>query len=171
MKTLIEIVTDEGDLVLDYHLGSGTTCAVAHKLKRRYIGIEQMDYLNTLTVPRLQKVIAGDEVGISKTVKWSGGGSFVYCELLNHTEAFVKAVMNYIGHNKGEQEFLKYAGLMMKYNINIDELKKVDKAELRTHILYLIDKNMLYVPLSEIENKDYAIDKKTITLNQKLYHP
>lgn len=73
--------TNEGDIVLDYHLGSGTTGAVAHKMNRQYIGIEQMDYIETVSVERLKKVIAGEQGGISKDVEWQGGGSFVYCEL------------------------------------------------------------------------------------------
>ena len=63
IKDIIEISCKENDLIMDFHLGSGTTCAVAHKMKRRYIGIEQMDYINTVTVPRLEKVINGDRGG------------------------------------------------------------------------------------------------------------
>ena len=71
----------EGDTILDFHLGSGTTAAVAHKMGRRYIGIEQMDYIEDIVVERLKKVINGEQGGISKAVNWQGGGSFVYCEL------------------------------------------------------------------------------------------
>ena len=74
LQRIIEISTQEGDLVLDYHLGSGTTCAVAHKMGRRYIGIEQMDYVEDIVVERLKKVIAGEQGGISKSVDWQGGG-------------------------------------------------------------------------------------------------
>ncbi|MDR4840093.1 site-specific DNA-methyltransferase, partial [Klebsiella quasipneumoniae] len=74
IQRCIESCTKEGDLVLDFHLGSGTTAAVAHKMGRRYIGIEQMDYINEITVPRLQKVIDGEQGGISKDVDWQGGG-------------------------------------------------------------------------------------------------
>ncbi|HVG42425.1 MAG TPA: site-specific DNA-methyltransferase, partial [Chitinophagaceae bacterium] len=68
LKRIIEMTTKEGDLVLDYHLGSGTTAAVAHKLNRRYIGIEQLDYGENDSTVRLQNVIRGDATGISKTV-------------------------------------------------------------------------------------------------------
>lgn len=57
---LIQAVTSENDIVLDFFCGSGTTCAVAHKIKRRYIGIEQMDYINTVIVKRLRKITNGD---------------------------------------------------------------------------------------------------------------
>lgn len=63
LNFIIFSCTNTNDLIMDFHLGSGTTCAVAHKMKRRYIGIEQMDYINTVTVPRLEKVINGDRGG------------------------------------------------------------------------------------------------------------
>jgi adenine-specific DNA-methyltransferase len=61
LQRIIEMSTEKGDIVLDYHLGSGTTCAVAHKMGRQYIGIEQMDYVETIAVERLKKVIGKSE--------------------------------------------------------------------------------------------------------------
>ncbi|MDD2399068.1 MAG: site-specific DNA-methyltransferase [Sulfurovum sp.] len=81
IKRIIELSTQPSDLVMDYHLGSGTTAAVAHKMGRQYIGIEQMDYIEDVTVERLKKVIDGEQGGISKSVEWQGGGEFVYMEL------------------------------------------------------------------------------------------
>ncbi len=81
MYEIIDVFTQKNDLVLDFHLGSGTTAAVAHKMGRRYIGIEQMDYIETIAVERLKKVIQGEQGGISKAVKWNGGGDFIYAEL------------------------------------------------------------------------------------------
>ncbi|WP_140296159.1 DNA methyltransferase, partial [Vibrio parahaemolyticus] len=70
-----------GDIVVDFFMGSGTTQAVAHKMNRQYVGIEQMVYVQDTTLPRLKSIISGDQNGISKEVNWQGGGSFVYCEL------------------------------------------------------------------------------------------
>lgn len=70
------IASHEGDLVLDSFLGSGTTAAVAHKMARRYIGIEMGDHARTHCLPRLEKVIAGEQGGISAAVGWQGGGGF-----------------------------------------------------------------------------------------------
>lgn len=82
IKRIIEIATDSPeDTVLDFHLGSGTTAAVAHKMGLHYIGIEQLDYGENDSRVRLQNVISGDATGISQIVQWKGGGSFVYCEL------------------------------------------------------------------------------------------
>ena len=89
---IINMSTEENDLVLDYHLGSGTTAAVAHKMGRQYIGIEQMDYIESIAVQRLQKVMAGEQGGISQAVSWQGGGNFVYLELKTHNQAFIKRI-------------------------------------------------------------------------------
>ena len=82
IELLISFFTNPGDLVLDFFAGSGTTAAVAHKMGRRWITIEQMDYVETITKVRLQKVLDGEQGGVSKNHKWQGGGSFVYFELL-----------------------------------------------------------------------------------------
>jgi len=81
IQRIFEISTDPGDFVLDSFLGSGTTAAVAHKMGRRYIGIEAGDHAMTHCVPRLQKVIAGEQGGISESVDWQGGGGFRFYRL------------------------------------------------------------------------------------------
>src|SRR5699024_73483 len=89
LQRIITLGSDENDIVLDFFMGSSTTQAVAHKMNRRYIGIEQMDYINTVSVPRLQKVIEGEQGGISKDVEWQGGRSFVYVELMEKNRGFL----------------------------------------------------------------------------------
>ena len=81
LQRIIDMATKEGDLVLDFFAGSGTTGAVAHKMNRRWIMIEQMDYIETIAKVRMQKVINGEQGGVSKNHKWQGGGSF---ECLNY---------------------------------------------------------------------------------------
>lgn len=93
IKDILQISTIENDIVLDFFMGSGTTAAVAHKMNRQYIGIEQMDYIETVSVERLKKVIDGEQGGISKDVNWTGGGSFVYCELKNDAQDFKNTVL------------------------------------------------------------------------------
>lgn len=89
LRILIALVTKEGDLVMDFFAGTGTTCAVAHKMNRQYIGIEILDYGENGPVARLKNVINGDKTGISKKVGWKGGGSFVYCELLKRNGKYI----------------------------------------------------------------------------------
>ena len=81
LERIIHIATNPGDLVLDSFLGSGTTAAVAHKMGRRYIGVEMGEHAVTHCVPRLQKVIGGEQGGISKSVGWQGGGGFRFYRL------------------------------------------------------------------------------------------
>jgi adenine-specific DNA-methyltransferase len=76
LHRVLTIATNPGDLVLDSFLGSGTTAAVAHKMGRRWIGIEMGGHAVTHCLPRLQKVIEGEQGGISQSVNWQGGGGF-----------------------------------------------------------------------------------------------
>src|SRR5699024_6068797 len=92
IQRIMQLSTNENEIVLDFFMGSATTQAVAHKMNRRYIGIEQMDYINTVSVPRLQKVIEGEQGGISEDVNWQGGGSFVYVELMEKNRGFLKSI-------------------------------------------------------------------------------
>jgi adenine-specific DNA-methyltransferase len=92
ISRIIDIATSKGDIVLDYHVGSGTTAAVAHKMGRQYIGIEQLYYGDNDPMVRLQNVINGDQSGISKSVDWQGGGSFVYANIMNNANMFRERV-------------------------------------------------------------------------------
>ena len=171
IQRILTLATNEGDIVLDNFLGSGTTAAVAHKMKRQYIGVEQMDYIETVTVERLKKVIDGEQGGISKAVNWQGGGSFIYCELAKLNQKFVEEIQT-------ARDFEKLRVLYEKI-IHSDFISyKVDPAELETGIkefaelsldnqkkflIELLDKNMLYVNYSDIDDEDYKIcdaDKK-----------
>lgn len=76
IQEILLVATAEGDIILDSYLGSGTTAAVAHKMGRRFIGIEMGDHAQTHCLPRLEKVIEGEQGGISKSVEWKGGGGF-----------------------------------------------------------------------------------------------
>lgn len=78
IRQIIEIASNEEDYILDCYVGSGTTMTTAHKLNRHYIGIEIGEQMTDIVVKRLNKVIAGEQGGISKSVNWSGGGEFLY---------------------------------------------------------------------------------------------
>lgn len=81
MQRIVHIASNHGDLVLDSFLGSGTTAAVAHKMGRRWIGIEMGDHAETHCKPRLDKVIAGEQGGVSEAVGWTGGGGYRFYRL------------------------------------------------------------------------------------------
>ncbi|GAA7446786.1 hypothetical protein MM0357_12760 [Helicobacter pylori] len=140
ISRILEISTQENDLVLDFFAGSGTTCAVAHKMKRRYIGIEQMDYIETITKERLKKVIEGEQGGISKKCDFKGGGSFVYAELKEVNLEIKKQILN--ANSKSEclkifndlsERFLKRADCKIDeidseefHNLDLNEQKRID---------------------------------------------
>lgn len=102
IKVIIESSTQEGDIVLDFFAGSGTTAAVAHKMGRQWITIEQMDYIDTITKERLKKVLEGEQGGISKSINWQGGGDFVYLELASYNQAYI----DMLGKAKNTDELL-----------------------------------------------------------------
>jgi adenine-specific DNA-methyltransferase len=81
MQRILQIATNPNDLILDSFLGSGTTAAVAHKMGRRWIGIEMGEHAATHCLPRLEKVVAGEQGGISAAVGWAGGGGFRFMRL------------------------------------------------------------------------------------------
>lgn len=177
IQRVIEMSTDEGDIVLDYHIGSGTTCAVAHKMNRKYIGIEQLDYDDNDSVVRLKNVIAGDQSGVSKLVKWQGGGSFIYTELAQANQLFVDKIQD----SKNTKELFKVWDEMKKtaflsYKVktqDIDATKKDFESlsfdDQQKFLISTLDKNLLYVPYSEIEDKTYKISKEDVVLNNKFY--
>lgn len=125
IKRIIGMSTIEGDLVLDSFLGSGTTAAVAHKMGRRWIGIELGEHAYTHSVPRLQKVIDGlDNGGISKEVDWKGGGGFKFYELapsLLEQDSFGNWVIakefdaNMLAHAMAKQEGFTYSPSQTAY--------------------------------------------------------
>lgn len=87
LQRIIKASSDENSIILDYHLGSGTTCAVALKLGRKFLGVEMGEHFYKVVIPRLKKVIAGFQSGISKETEYKGGGAFRYYELESYEEA------------------------------------------------------------------------------------
>lgn len=175
LKRIIEFATEKGDIVLDYHLGSGTTAATAHKMNRQYIGIEQMDYIETIAVERLKKVIAGEQGGISKDVDWQGGGSFVYCELKNDAQEFKNQVQE---ATTSEQlvELLNFAKQSSFLSYRIDpkkmkknEFEKLSLAEQKQILSEIVDNNNLYVNYSDIDDINNGISEVDKKLNREFY--
>ena len=173
IERIITSITQENDIVLDYHLGTGTTAVVAHKMNRQYIGIEQMDYIETVAVERLKKVIDGEQGGISKSVKWQGGGSFVYFELKKYNQTFIEKIeeaknteeLLQIWEQMKAKSFLNYNVDIKKQDEHIDEFKALSLAEQKQHLCEILDKNQLYVNLSSLNDSDFecTVEEKQIT--------
>ena len=177
LKQIIELNTDNLDIVMDYHLGSGTTCAVAHKMGRQYIGIEQLDYGNNDSVVRLTNVISGDTSGISPIVKWKGGGEFVFLELKKYNQLFIeqietakdaKALLK-IWEEMKAKSFLNYNVDIKKHDEHIEEFKALSVSEQKQHLIEILDKNQLYVNLSSLNDKDFAVSKEEMKVTNDFY--
>ncbi len=142
-------------------------------MKRQYIGVEQMDYIEYVSVERLKKVIEGEQCGISKAVDWKGGGSFIYFELKKYNQAFIEkieeakdseALLN-IWEQMKEKSFLNYNVDIKKREEHIEEFKQLALEQQKEHLLELLDKNQLYVNLSSLEDEDFACtdEEKKVT--------
>lgn len=175
IEDILKISSKENDIVLDFFLGSGTTAAVAHKMNRQYIGIEQMEYIESVSVERLKKVIAGEQGGISKDLKWTGGGSFVYCELKNDAQEFKEAIV----HATSTDQLLTLfeqakKSSFLSYRVDPKKLKKQDfeklsLAEQKQILSEIIDNNNLYVNYSDIDDGDYQVSEQDKKLNRSFY--
>ncbi|EFV01748.1 DNA (cytosine-5-)-methyltransferase [Pseudoramibacter alactolyticus ATCC 23263] len=176
IKRILEMATDEGDLVLDFHIGTGTSAATAHKLNRKYIGVEQMVNQIDLILPRLQKVIGGDTAGISKFVEWKGGGSFVYCELLENASTLIEKIQSASEETISEIKSEIYTDERIIPYITRIELEKADEEfnsleleEKKKALISLVDKNKLYVNYSDIDDESYAINESDKAFTKSFY--
>ena len=177
LQRIIEMASDEGDIVLDYHLGTGTTIRAAHKMNRQYIGIEQLTYDEKCDpVSRLKKVLCGDQSGISKDVGWTGGGSFVYCNIKNDANKFREKVqaaddrkMDDLLDEVLHSSFLSYRIDAKNHNIKLGDFHRLSLADKKHILLDLIDNNTLYLNYSEIDDATYKISDEDKKHNKAFY--
>ena len=177
VKSIIEVTTSEGDIVLDFFLGSGTTIAVSHKMKRQYIGVEQMDYIDTLDVPRLQKVINGEQGGVSEDVDWQGGGSFVYCELAKANQQYIdeiesagsKDALNDIWNRMQATGYLNYKINISVVNENATTFQDLSINDQKRFLIECLDKNMLYIPFGDMDSDEYTLNDEDKRLTKEFY--
>ncbi|GAA7027151.1 site-specific DNA-methyltransferase [Helicobacter pylori] len=175
ISRILEISTQENDLVLDFFAGSGTTCAVAHKMKRRYIGIEQMDYIETITKERLKKVIEGEQGGISKKCGFKGGGSFVYAELKEVNLEVKKQILNAKSTSEClkifddlNERFLKRADCKIG-EIHSEEFQNLDLNEQKRICCNLLDSNEDYLNWGDMDEDVWGINEITKKYNEIFY--
>lgn len=173
----IRAITNEGDLILDFFVGSGTTAAVAMKMKRQFIAVDQMDYIESQTLVRLQKVIEGEMGGISKSVNWQGGGSFVYCELAKANEQFMEEIE--VAKNTAELKEIwtkmEKSGYLC-YRLNVASFEKeattfeqLSLENQKRFLMECLDKNLLYVPLSDVDSNEYHLSDEDRRLTKEFY--
>jgi adenine-specific DNA-methyltransferase len=177
LKRILELASEEGDLVMDFHLGSGTTAAVAMKMRRRFIGMEQLDYGANDSITRLKNVVAGDSSGVSKIVKWEGGGSFVSCELGKANQLFVERIsscddaeaLKKIWNEMQERAFLSYRVSVKSINENYSEFDQLPIEDRKKFLIETLDKNLLYIPLSEIDDESFGLSESDRALNRAFF--
>ena len=176
IRSILEISSNPTDLVLDFHLGSGTTAAVAHKMGRRYIGVEQMDYIQDITVERLKKVLEGEQGGISKAQNWHGGGSFVYCELKEDANTLITTIQNATEDTIESVKSSIYADERIVPYLTKQELADADKdfenltlEEKKQVLSKLVDKNKLYVNASDMDDETYQISDADKAFTKSFY--
>ncbi len=196
IKQIIEMSTNEGDLILDFFAGSGTTAAVAHKMHRQWITVEQMDYMETIPVERVKKVVgkkirAGDKLleeieydtgGISESVAWKGGGDFVYCELMQYNEVYMDKIqaaqsskeLVELWRDIAENSFLNWYVNPEIPEDAVNDFIAIGEGENGVNqqkklLVELLDKNQLYVNLSEIDDEDFGISAEDKELNEEFY--
>lgn len=177
LQRILTLATKESDLVLDFFMGSATTQAVAMKMKRRFIGIEQMDYINTVSVERLKKVIDGEQGGISKAVEWQGGGSFVYAELMEKNQGYLKDLLSASDTAELNAVYQRMVndGADFDFRVDLkkfeDEKSELDFEKQKEFLLKIIDKNQLYYQYSEMEDEDVRelVSESDLKFNQEFY--
>ena len=179
LERIILSATNEWDIVLDYHIWTGTTSATAHKLWRQYIGIEQLNYGENDSVIRLQNVINGDQSWISKSVNRQWWWEFIYCELKKYNQDFMDQIQDAkkteellkIWENMKTKSFLNYNVDIAKQDEAIEGFKQLSLEQQKQALVELLDKNQLYVNLSEINDEDFEVSKEDKKLNDLFYNP
>ncbi|MGN0005987.1 MAG: DNA methyltransferase [Candidatus Gastranaerophilaceae bacterium] len=176
LQRVIEMCTDEQDIVLDFHFGTGTTGAVAQKINRQWIGIEQLNYGEIDSVKRIEKVIKGDTTGISKDVNWQGGGSFVYCELKELNQKFVDEIkiandkkLNELYNSIINSEFISYKAEINKLKDSEQEFEQLSIDDKKKFLIEVLDKNMLYVNYCDIDDNDFEITEQEKAFTKSFY--
>ena len=174
---IIKLFTNENDIVLDYFSGSGTTGAVALKLKRHFICCEQMDYINSITYPRLVNTINGEKGGISQSSKWNGGGSVVFFELkelnqyyidkVNKAGSYVQLVelFNIVSHSN----FISTKVSPKTLDSSVESFEQLSLEDKRKLLIQLLDLNMLYVNYSDIDDEEYQVSDGDKSFNRSFY--
>lgn len=172
IKHLLKIVDNKNAIVLDFFAGSGTTAHATLDLNkedggnRLFVLIEQMDYVETLTVERMKRA----------TKHFNFNSGFVYLELLELNQLFIsrikkangKAQLIDIWKEMLEKAFLGYRASDSKL-LETKTIEKLSETDLKKFLLDAIDNNMLYVPVTEIEDTDYGVDSVTLEYNKQFF--
>ncbi|WP_054007017.1 DNA methyltransferase [Cypionkella psychrotolerans] len=175
IERIVHLATNEGEIVLDFFAGSGTTAAVAQKMRRRWIAVEQMDYIEELTSARLKKVLAGEPGGISKAQAWNGGGSFIYAELASFNVSFAAQITDAVDTAAllAVYDAMQATGYL-RHDIDLTKFDTKDFAALpladQKHVLMdCLDANHLYVNLGSLGDEAFQISEEDAKATRAFY--
>lgn len=182
---IMQLTTNEGDLVLDYHLGSGTTAAVALKCNRRFIGVEQIDYGENDSYQRLKNVVGirrgncieYDSRGVSSETGWHGGGSFVYLELKRYNQLFIDEIekaqttgeLIAIWEQMKARAFFRFNVEMQKMDDDMEGFKALTLEEQKQMLCSLLDMNQLYVNCSDMDDAEAGVTEEEKRITKTFY--
>ena len=177
ISRILELCTDENDIVLDFFAGSGTTGAVALKMKRQFIMCEQMDYIERTTKKRLINVINGEARGVSTNMGWQGGGSFVYCELAKLNQNYIERIQTATNDDtlSAIWKEMQGTGFISSYvnpkdiNPNAPDFQSLSFMDKQKLFIALLDKNQLYVNYCDIDDEDFAISEEDRAFTHSFY--
>lgn len=177
IRRIVEMASNPGDIVLDFFAGSGTTAAVVHKLGRQFITCDQLDSQIEMSLKRLKKVVDGDQSGISKFVNWQGGGRFVYCELAKANQQFVEGIeaaetreaLTAIWQQIQATGYLNYKIKIFTIDESATDFAALSLDDQKRFLMECLDKNMLYIPVSDMESDEYAISEEDKRLTKEFY--
>lgn len=176
IRRIIDMATKPNDVVLDFFVGSGTTSAVAHKMGRRWIGIEQMDYVENKTTVRLKRVIDGEQNGVSRYVNWQGGGSFVYFELKKYNQEYIDRIMEATSLKELEDiyvemrnnAFLKFWFDRSQFEKD-EDFRQLDLDGRKEVLADVLDENQLYLNYADMDDTRHEVTADEKALTDKFY--
>lgn len=177
IRRIVEMASNPGDIVLDFFAGSGTTASVVHKLGRQFLTCDQLDSQIEMSLKRLKNTVGGDQSGISKLVNWQGGGSFVYCELAKANEQFIDDIeaaetheaLTAIWKQMQATGYLNYKINISSFDENATDFAALSLDDQKRFLMECLDKNMLYIPVSDMESEEYTISEEDKRLTKEFY--
>lgn len=177
IERIIKAHTEEGDIVLDFFGGTGTTGAVAMKTGRRFILCEQLDKHIDIMIRRLKKVIEGEQSGVSRKNNWQGGGSFVYCELAKLNQAFVDriqdakddAALAAIYEDIMKTGFISYKVNPKDIDTASGDFTALSFDDKKRLLMELLDKNQLYINYCDMEDETFAVSEEDKAFTKSFY--
>ena len=177
LARILELCTNENDIVVDFFAGSGTTGAVAMKMNRQFFLCEQMDYVLTTTCQRLMNTINGDSRGVSVNYNWQGGSSFVYCELAKLNQNIVEEIeaandtetLTAIWGKMKKSGFISYRVDPAAIDEAAEDFATLSLDDQKKFLMEILDKNLLYVNKCDMDDAEFGISDSDKAFTKSFY--